>query len=71
MPLSSTTRPATPKITEEMASFFQIHSYDPNERPTKMGLDLRMTPLRRLPRAVLYNVIASMILAHSTGTPAI
>lgn len=37
----------------------RANSHDPNERATKMGLDLRMTPLRRLPRPVLYNVIAS------------
>jgi hypothetical protein len=43
------------------------NSHDPNERPTKMGSDLRMTPLRQLPRPVLYNVIASMILSHSNG----
>ncbi len=37
-----------------------------------MGSDLRITPLNvTTPRPVLYNVIASMNLMHSTGTPVI
>jgi len=51
----------------------QTHAnpHDPNEQTAKMGSSMRITLLSLPLRRVLYNVIASMTLTHSTGTPAI